>query len=92
MVKYYRKKPVLIKAVQLTVDNADEVMDWVGQEYSYPGPEGIFIETLEGNHLARWGDFVIQGVQGEFYPCKPDIFDATYDVLQDQNYRPMDMR
>lgn len=50
----------------------------------YPTIEGtgdgsLSIGTLEGQHLVNWGDWIIQGVQGELYPCKPDIFDATYD-------------
>ena len=39
---------------------------------------GLTIHTLEGDHLARWGDYIIKGIKGEFYPCKPDIFKATY--------------
>ena len=47
---------------------------------------GITIPTLEGNHLAKVGDYIIKGVQGEFYPCKPDIFKQTYEeVLEDAN-------
>lgn len=45
--------------------------------------EGLVIHTLEGNHLAKVGDYIIKGVQGEFYPCKPDIFDQTYDILSE---------
>jgi hypothetical protein len=44
---------------------------------------GRIIHTLEGDHLARFGDFVIKGVKGEFYPCKPDIFEATYEPVLD---------
>ena len=46
---------------------------------------GIVIHTLEGNHLAKAGDFIIKGVHGEFYPCKPDIFKKTYEVLEDDH-------
>ena len=45
------------------------------------GSEGFYIETLEGDHLCRKGDWVIKGVKGEFYPCKPDIFEMTYELL-----------
>ena len=46
---------------------------------SGPGQSGLVIPTLEGDHLAEPGDWIIKGVKGEFYPCKPDIFAATYD-------------
>ena len=42
--------------------------------------DGIIIPTLEGEHIASWGDWIIKGIQGEFYPCKPDIFEATYEI------------
>lgn len=45
--------------------------------------EGIIIPTLEGEHLARWGDYIIKGVKGEFYPCKPDIFELTYEKVNE---------
>ena len=48
-------------------------------------PVGLFIKTLEGNMLASVGDYVIKGVSGEFYPCKPDIFAATYDLVCDND-------
>lgn len=44
---------------------------------------GRIIHTLEGNHKASWGDWIIKGIQGEFYPCKPDIFEATYELVID---------
>ena len=44
--------------------------------------DGIIIPTLEGEHLARWGDYIIKGVKGEFYPCKADIFEMTYEVVK----------
>lgn len=86
----YRKKPVVIDAMQLT-DNWREVCDWVNENttrvdplrptaYMPSGPDAdILIVTLEGDMRANPGDFIIRGVQGEFYPCKPDIFEATYD-------------
>lgn len=46
---------------------------------------GLIIRTLEGEHLANIGDYIIKGVQGEFYPCKPDIFEQTYEVIKDGN-------
>ena len=46
----------------------------------FRGPE-LYIKTLEGEHHASVGDYIIQGVQGEIYPCKPDIFEATYEEM-----------
>ena len=45
---------------------------------------GIIIKTLEGNHLAKIGDYIIKGIKGEFYPCKPDIFELTYEEVQSE--------
>lgn len=87
----YRKKPVVIEAMQLTQTNAAEVKRWVesfyqGRVLMRGGPGGgsrgatLIIKTLEGDHEASVGDQVIRGVQDEAYPCKPDIFEATYEV------------
>lgn len=77
---YYRKKPVVIQAVQWTGNNFDEVMDFLQRKnVSYDSKTGLIIHTLEGDHFANMGDFIIRGVKGEYYPCKPDIFAATYD-------------
>jgi hypothetical protein len=91
----YRKKPVEIEAQQLTVQNSQDVAAWVesnGGQLLRHSPEimregGIAkthafqIKTLEGWLWASFGDFVIRGVQGEFYPCKPDIFAASYEEV-----------
>lgn len=87
-----RKKPVLIDFVQWKGNNLKEVIEFTGlnksahcltwEEYEKLVMEkGLKIFTLEGSHMATIGDFIIRGVQGEFYPCKPDIFIATYDVV-----------
>lgn len=77
----FRKKPVVIEAVQWTGDR-QPVLD-IGCPVEPYGPGGlpgsIRIRTLEGDHECRIGDWIIRGVQGEFYPCKPDIFEATYE-------------
>lgn len=86
----YRKKPVVIEAFQHT-SNAEGhtvpyprwFMDAVINGTVFDTPDGTFIKTLEGNHQITDGDFVIQGVKGELYPCKPDIFAATYDTVSD---------
>ena len=78
----YRKKPVIIEAEQVTRENFYAVGDWAGAKewrgLDAPSP-AIFIDTLEGRMRADLGDWIIKGVQGEFYPCKPDIFAATYE-------------
>lgn len=82
----YRKKPVVIEAYQL-VDNGEEttaVPQWFMQEITngriLPTAEGgLDIHTLEGVMNAAPGDYIIRGVKGEIYPCKPDIFELTYD-------------
>lgn len=96
----YRKKPVVIEAIQLKVDNFDAVCDFMG---GTPVPKhnpnfgvdehdntnepylGVYIETLEGKMLASYGDYIIKGVNSEFYPCKPDIFEKTYDKADDSS-------
>jgi hypothetical protein len=82
----YRKKPVVIEAVQWqgTKQSWNEIMD-MGLTRWKPGDTGsetFIIETLEGDHLVRKGDYVIKGVKGEFYPCKPDVFEATYEPIE----------
>lgn len=82
----YTKKPVTIEAMQLTgPDACRAAVNWIEESTGKPGiavvdqrGTGIHIGTLEGLMDASPGDFVIKGVKGEFYPCKPDIFAATY--------------
>lgn len=82
----YRKKPVVIEAMQLLDDlrQHTRVAGWViqgGGEALVPFAEPcLYIETLEGRMRADLGDWIIKGVNGEFYPCKPDIFDKTYEA------------
>ena len=83
----YRKKPVEVEALQYTEDNKEILMAW-GCPLVWDNPRGgpvrPFIITLEGNMALAVGDFVIKGVAGEFYPCKPDIFDLTYENINSQ--------
>ena len=96
----YRKKPVVIEAIRLTTDNFDVVCDFMGgTPVPKHNPDfgidengntnepylGVYIETLEGKMLANYGDYIIKGVNGEFYPCKPDIFEKTYDKDDDSS-------
>jgi hypothetical protein len=86
---YFRKKPVVIEAKQLTRENGHELAAWClgtwvdlygrgdrGEDISH-----VAIQTLEGRMRADLDDWIIKGVKGEFYPCKPDIFEATYDAF-----------
>ena len=96
----FRKKPVEIEAMQFdgTAPGATPIIDWVlgggtarfrdcatshDERLSTCVP-GIAIDTLEGTMVALPGDWIIRGVKGEFYPCKPDIFEATYEAALDE--------
>lgn len=77
----FRKKPIEIEAVQWTGDNLDEIARFIGYTPSLWG-DWIAIKTLECVIFAEPGDFIIRGIKGEYYPCKPDIFEATYEVVE----------
>lgn len=91
----YRKKPVVIEAVQWTGANHREMYDFLeNKPDDYIRPDGtnfyidhskvsggLIIKTLEGEHVASINDYIIKGVNGEFYPCKPDIFEKTYELV-----------
>ena len=79
----YRKKPVVIEAVQSTKSNHREILDFTeGKAIPISGQPQILIPTLEGDMWADVGDWIIKGVQGEFYPIKPDIFEETYELVE----------
>ena len=86
----YKKKPVIIDAIQWTGDNVSEVLDFVGHldiQMSNHDVDGImktelYINTLEGVMHASVDDWIIKGIRGEFYPCKPDVFKETYDPVE----------
>lgn len=83
----FRKKPVVVEAIQWKgyQVNEEEVRKFVGKGrkmYVYGSHyEKLSIPTLEGRHEASIGDWIIKGVKGEFYPCKPDIFEKTYEKV-----------
>lgn len=80
----YRKKAVEVRAIQWTGDNLFECLDFLGDDDGGIGHnDTIFINTLEGRMSAQVGDYLIQGVQGENYPCKPEIFEATYEPVEE---------
>ena len=83
----YRKKPVVIEARQMTNFNQKEIAEWATGAEIIPAsmclrPGSIRIPTLEGDHTAAPGDWIIKGVKGEFYPCKNDIFEMTYEKAE----------
>jgi hypothetical protein len=81
----YRKKPVIIEAFQFAGGKMEPGWPdgWlsVPHRFSDDGDQ-VFIPTLEGEHAGNKGDFIIKGIKGEFYPCKPDIFAATYERVE----------
>lgn len=93
----FRKKPIVIEAIQYTGFNTSDVFNFVGKELEgdpnfdpkvKKGKGAIiydfFIKTLEGKMKVSPNDWIIKGVNGEFYPCKPDIFEKTYDKVNDK--------
>lgn len=78
----FRKKPVVVEAVQYTGKNQNEVADFYPEICGAFGSLSVFIQTLEGQMEAKPGDWIIKGVKGEFYPCKPDIFEVTYEAAE----------
>ena len=80
--RLYRKKPVVIEAMEWTGENLKEIEEFTGGKAYIGHLDRLHIGTLEGEMQARYGDFIIKGIQNEFYPCKPDIFWQTYDELE----------
>jgi hypothetical protein len=78
----YRKKPVVIEAIQYTGNNGVEIFNFVHGHTSVGIDKSISFRTLEGWEHASVGDYIIKGVHGEFYPCKPDIFNETYEKAE----------
>ena len=80
----WRKKPVVIDAMQWDGTNLGELREFFGafQNWGIADSEYVLIQTLEGEHTANPGDWIIKGVKGEFYPCKPEIFALTYEPAE----------
>ena len=93
----YRKKPAVVEAIQWNGTNHREMFDFLtnyektndfistsGENFYIDHEKvkgGLIIKTLEDEHIATIGDYIIKGVAGEFYPCKPDIFEKTYEMV-----------
>ena len=99
----FRKKPVVIEAVQFVGGNHLEIAEFMNAASkaqldishlndAYDDACYLIIPTLEGDHKANVGDWIIKGVNGEFYPCKPDIFAKTYDVVIEDTLPPHQQR
>lgn len=86
----FRKKPVIIEAIQFyDGGSVDKMQDAWGVPFqrvmnAHQEQDFLFINTLEGAHKANLGDWIIKGVKGEFYPCKPDIFELTYEPADEK--------
>ena len=83
----YRKRPVVIEAIQWTGKNVEDIVAFFkasDSEAIYDTENKVFeIKTLEGVMTASVNDYIIKGINDEFYPCKPDIFDKTYEVVEE---------
>jgi hypothetical protein len=83
----YRKKPVIVEAVHYAGETV-VMPKWIQQAFKngtlFYDEDDLYVETLEGTHHVSVGDYIIQGVKGELYPCKPDIFDKTYEKAVEQ--------
>lgn len=85
----FRKKPVVIEAMNFLTNNdvgdanMNDIVAWVNSNggNAHHNSTDIYIHTMEGVMCASCGDWIIKGVKGEFYPCKPDIFEATYEAV-----------
>ena len=85
MIKKYRKKPVVIEAVKWEGDNlGSEISLFMSDRgaFRFSSDKGLTIHTLEGDHFANVGDYIIKGVAGEYYPSKPYIFEQTYEEVE----------
>ena len=81
MVKKYRTKPCEIEAIRWTGDNLIELLDWGQGDILWNDIDDLFVDTLEGRLKADIGDYIIKGLRGEFYPCKPDVFEKKYEEM-----------
>lgn len=86
----FRKKPVVIEAVQWTGNNVSEMEAFAPGAKTEGRRKALIIDTLEGVMIGEPGDWIIRGIKGEFYPCKPDIFAATYEPVVSSTPSPQD--
>ncbi|BAH06747.1 hypothetical protein [Clostridium kluyveri] len=80
----YIKKPVVIEAKKYNGHNINSIDEFIGNGRGYQYKKGVlYINTLEGRMKASIGDYIIKGINGEFYPCKPNIFEKTYEKVDE---------
>ena len=77
----YKTKPCEIEAIQWTGKNIIELLDWGQGKILWNDADDLFIDTLEGRMKANINDYIIKGLRGEFYPCKPDVFKKKYEAI-----------
>ena len=77
----YKTKPCEIEAIQWTGENLIELLDWGQGNILWNDVDDLFIDTLEGRMRADVYDYIIKGLKGEFYPCKPDVFKKKYERI-----------
>jgi hypothetical protein len=77
----YQKKPIVIEAVRWMGDNWNEIKDFCKEIIDAKDSRTLVIKTLEGNMEANMFDYIVKGIKGEVYPIKPEIFEATYEVI-----------
>ena len=78
----YKTKPCEIEAIQWTGENIIESLDWGQGNILWNDVDDLFIDTLEGRMKANINDYIIKGLRGEFYPCKPDVFEKKYEEVK----------
>lgn len=84
----YRKKPVVIEAIQFNSNDISEMLNAWGPSFGKAVVEQVadsymVLHTLEGVYIAKFGDYIIKGIKGEFYPCKDDVFHKSYDKVEE---------
>jgi len=77
----FRRKPAVIEAVQWNGENIKEILEFADSSFIDKDSYTLKIKTLEGTWTAERGDWIMKDINDEFYPCKPDIFDETYETL-----------
>ena len=81
----YRKRPVVVEAIQWTGKNYKDIQAFAGIKivHYFQEAEVLMVRTLEGDMFASRGDYIVKGIRGEFYPCKPDVFQETYEEAEE---------
>lgn len=87
MIQRYVKKPIPIEAIKWTGHNFDEIINFMGDKHPvFDGENNVIIQTLEGEMRANPGSWIIRGIEGEYYPCRGDIFETTYEPYEEPQF------